>query len=1004
MKISKICFENVNSLAGKWCIDLTRPEYRDGLFLISGETGAGKTTILDAVTLALFGQTARVDVANSHNEVMTRGTKSCRAEVEFACPEGIYRACWEQKRSRDGSRDPFGPPKRSLSKQADGKWVEIPGNKGELEKETMRLIGAESFDQFLRTTMLAQGKFDAFLSVKGKNDDKERSRVLEQATGTAIYSKIGQAIHLRATEAKKKKDELDQQLKGSQNMLISDEARTQKEATLAEKRGEEAALAKVVAGLETESKWHSDRTRLADEEADIVQKEKSLADAKVLFAPEDERARRAAAALKLKPDFDRVEGLVRQAREAAEEAKERAAACVTAEAEYKRAGEKDGAAKAAVQAARAEQERMEEPLARAIRLDGEIAKLKIRRDAADRERATARKGVQDAEKILAEGKPFVEAQRRRAEECQAALDAPSTELEAARERMDALDRVRQEKLAAKQASDQEYENRHADLEQAIEQAQEDYLEAQRVMGYEETRKTLGEGKPCPLCGATSHPYCQGLVPQTDKLKRRLDEAQGRQNDLLKKRETAQKAYEEAEGNFRKAEKAYQKLLDKKRKEEAQLNNEMEKCRAKAEERKKLMADVEERLPSQKEALVAAEAENRELETALAGSQAERKGLGVGENPEQIRNQLRSALDKATQTAALSAAALSAAKTGLDAAQAESQKATDEGKDAADAAAKERAKFDENIRSNGYVDLADWRTACWNETDIRRVEEKRTELKSREDGNAALRKQHAGRKEAFAKRPASTREAKDVEAELVEKRVAKAAAHDAVVSLASELDTDAAKREEIRDLAVRIEEITETADKWGTLDKEIGGENGANFKLYAQGITLAQLIDIGNKYLVPMSNGRYEMLWDPEGDDATQLLPSIVDMRAGGVLRPVVNLSGGERFQVSLALALGLAELNAGDLHVETLFLDEGFGTLDEKTLDVAITTLESVQRDGSKTIGIISHVRELEARLATKILATKKGNGQSVLEGPGVTQIAAAAPAKRQRTKKAGNT
>ena len=94
MKILRISFENINSLAGKWCIDLTCPEYRDGLFLISGETGAGKTTILDAVTLALFGETARVDVANTHNEVMTRGTKSCRAEVEFACPNGIYRACW----------------------------------------------------------------------------------------------------------------------------------------------------------------------------------------------------------------------------------------------------------------------------------------------------------------------------------------------------------------------------------------------------------------------------------------------------------------------------------------------------------------------------------------------------------------------------------------------------------------------------------------------------------------------------------------------------------------------------------------------------------------------------------------------------------------------------------------------------------------------------------------------------------------------------------------------
>ena len=135
----------------------------------------------------------------------------------------------------------------------------------------------------------------------------------------------------------------------------------------------------------------------------------------------------------------------------------------------------------------------------------------------------------------------------------------------------------------------------------------------------------------------------------------------------------------------------------------------------------------------------------------------------------------------------------------------------------------------------------------------------------------------------------------------------------------------------------------------------------------------------------MTNGRYEMVWEPEGRDADLLLPAIVDRRAGGERRPVVNLSGGERFQVSLALALGLSELNAGRLHVETVFLDEGFGTLDEKTLDMSITTLEGVQRDGSKTIGIISHVRELDSRIPTKIVAAKKGNGLSELSGPGVT-------------------
>ena len=86
--------------------------------------------------------------------------------------------------------------------------------------------------------------------------------------------------------------------------------------------------------------------------------------------------------------------------------------------------------------------------------------------------------------------------------------------------------------------------------------------------------------------------------------------------------------------------------------------------------------------------------------------------------------------------------------------------------------------------------------------------------------------------------------------------------------------------------------------------------------------------------------------------------------------------------------------------METLFLDEGFGTLDEKTLDISISTLEGVQRDGSTTIGVISHVRDLDQRLATKIVATKRGNGFSELSGPGVTSLSPTKPVRRGRRKK----
>ena len=178
------------------------------------------------------------------------------------------------------------------------------------------------------------------------------------------------------------------------------------------------------------------------------------------------------------------------------------------------------------------------------------------------------------------------------------------------------------------------------------------------------------------------------------------------------------------------------------------------------------------------------------------------------------------------------------------------------------------------------------------------------------------------------------------------------------------------------------------------------EQGLLTDRYAQGITLRQLLRHANPHLLAMSQGRYAMVWLPainadkettEKDDAKEsppppLVPTIVDNDQARALRPVSNLSGGERFQVSLALALGLSEMSGAKVRVDTLFLDEGFGTLDSKTLEAALDTLTRIQRDG-KLIGIISHVAALGDRIRAKIHVTKRGGGRSMIDGPGVTAL-----------------
>ncbi|MCF6313280.1 MAG: hypothetical protein L3J39_12595 [Verrucomicrobiales bacterium] len=106
---------------------------------------------------------------------------------------------------------------------------------------------------------------------------------------------------------------------------------------------------------------------------------------------------------------------------------------------------------------------------------------------------------------------------------------------------------------------------------------------------------------------------------------------------------------------------------------------------------------------------------------------------------------------------------------------------------------------------------------------------------------------------------------------------------------------------------------------------------------------------------------------------------IVDLYQGDAIRPIRSLSGGESFLISLALALGLSDLAGSDTRIESLFIDEGFGTLDAETLDMALAALENL-RVGNRTIGIISHVDALKQRISAQIQVTKTSNGFGRLE------------------------
>ncbi len=178
----------------------------------------------------------------------------------------------------------------------------------------------------------------------------------------------------------------------------------------------------------------------------------------------------------------------------------------------------------------------------------------------------------------------------------------------------------------------------------------------------------------------------------------------------------------------------------------------------------------------------------------------------------------------------------------------------------------------------------------------------------------------------------------------------------------------------KSLLQEIERQRKEHRRWELLKNLIGMESGKKFRVFAQGLTLQQLVHLANKHLLDL-NERY-FIQKSLGDE---LALEIIDRYQADNVRSMNTLSGGESFLVSLALALGLSDLAGQHTQIHSLFIDEGFGTLDEATLDVAIGTLENLQASG-KTIGIISHVKALQERISTQIQVHKKGSGFSVLE------------------------
>lgn len=294
MKILKVEFENINSLKGRWTIDFTDPSFEanQNLFAICGKTGSGKSTILDAITLGIYGQTPRQGLIykGSGNEVMTRETGNCFARVTYKCAKGVFVSEWSQRRARDNASGNLQDAQGLVYALEDADTPLFSGRTGtgyELAKFNGEKIQLD-YSQFCRSIMLAQGEFSRFLTC----DESDRASILEKLNGTEKYRRIAVKAGEHWSDAKAEKERAEAALNAVAGNLLSPE-KVQETTDLkiaCEKERDE--LNRSLKEIDQLLNWYRNlETRKGEMDAAVVKQQEAIAakdafagDAKILEA------------------------------------------------------------------------------------------------------------------------------------------------------------------------------------------------------------------------------------------------------------------------------------------------------------------------------------------------------------------------------------------------------------------------------------------------------------------------------------------------------------------------------------------------------------------------------------------------------------------------------------------------------------------------------------------------------------------------------------------------